>query len=326
LKGLKLIRKNNIDLIYVSCKPFSTALAGVMLKKSTKKPLILDFRDPVSFPPYLFNDNFVGRYRRKVIKKLEKFVLERTNRLLTTTEETKNAYIEIYPFLKDKIQRIYNGYYLPKNDGYTARNHEKFIIGYMGNFYYDLIPSDNFFKALKKIISEKMIPANMIEFLYVGSLRKKNWLDKVSKSYNLKNNIRSIGYIQRTETQKVLMQCALLLLRIAPPMISTKLFEGLRDGIPLLAVIEPGEVEKLIKEYSSNSYIITSNRIEDIVKAIMDAFDRWKNNDLKWSTNNDYLTKFCKQALTNEFIAGIDAIHQMTQEEIYKKIKVIHSQ
>ena len=45
IKGLSLIKRHNIDVIYVSCSPFSAAFIGICLKAITRNQLILDFRD-----------------------------------------------------------------------------------------------------------------------------------------------------------------------------------------------------------------------------------------------------------------------------------------
>jgi hypothetical protein len=61
--GYRLIKKNQIDCIYVSCSPFSSAIAGIVLKKLTRKILIVDFRDPFSVN---IPDNFgVPHFRKK---------------------------------------------------------------------------------------------------------------------------------------------------------------------------------------------------------------------------------------------------------------------
>jgi hypothetical protein len=46
IKGWSLIKRFRVDTIYVSCSPFSSALVGTCLKRLTRKPLVLDFRDP----------------------------------------------------------------------------------------------------------------------------------------------------------------------------------------------------------------------------------------------------------------------------------------
>ena len=312
LEGFKIIKDQDIDVVYVSSKPFSSALTGVMLKKVTGIPLVLDFRDPASFPASLFNKNLAGQINRKATERIEKFVLSRVNKLITTTEATKEIYLKMYPFLNGNIHRVYNGYFLPPQKFRRKKKTKKFTIAYAGNFYHTLIPSETFFKSLKKIIDEKIVNSDHIEFLYIGHLREKNnWFIEAESKYELQGLLKATGYLPRDKVQKVTNECALQLLRIVPPMISTKLFEALRDGIPLLALIEGGEVERLVKIYSPNSYVITSGKVEDVVAAIVDAYNKWKKGHLDCIRNDEYLKKFCKETLTAEFVNIINDAYKV---------------
>lgn len=312
IKGLHIARSKNIDAIYVSCKPFSSAIIGVLLKKITKKPLILDFRDPVSFPEHCFKD-FSGKFRLKYIRKIEQYIFKNTDTLIVTTDETKERYLSIYPYLKQKIYRIYNGYfaeYLPKSN---TDPFEKFTIIYTGNFYYydDEATSDMFFMALQKTIVEQMVSREKIQFLYLGSIWKNdNWLERIAKKYDLQDIIVTPGSVTREESMKNISRSSMILLRIIPPMISTKLYEGLVVGIPILATINEGEVADLIRRYSKNSYVITSNNVDDIANAIKEAYHKWEKGGLEKSTNEEFLQNFNKQALTKEFAQILEEVYQ----------------
>ena len=184
LTGLRLIKQHDIDVIYVSSKPFSSVLSGVMLKRATNKPLVLDFRDPVSFPDNLFADNRAGRLRQQMVRKIERFTLANADYLITTTRETLSRYKKLYPFLKNRSTTLYNGYFLPPDTRPVPRGFDTFTIVYIGNFYYGLVPCDTFFQALKQIADQQLIPAGKFRFLYVGALREKaNWLEKMRQRY-----------------------------------------------------------------------------------------------------------------------------------------------
>lgn len=301
MAGRRIIKRFNIDLIYVSSKPFSTTLAGVMLKQTTGKPLVLDFRDPASFPPNLFLDNMAGRMRQKFTARLEKFVLRKADHLITTTRSTESEYRRRYPFLRNKIKTIYNGYYLPADSKPSPEPFRVFTIVYLGNFYYNLLPSDSFFQALRNILDQGLIPPDRIRFLYVGKLRKKsNWLDEAGRRFGISSILQTTGVVPREKAQHLLKRSALMLLRIVPPMISTKLFEALRDGIPMLAIIDHGEVEHLVNTFSPKSHVVTTSEVKDIITAIVQAYQDWMDGRLTHSADDKYLTNFSKPALTKE--------------------------
>ena len=73
-RGIRLIKKYDIDCIYVSCSPFSSAIAGLILKKVTGKPLVVDFRDPfyIMYP----DKEATPKFRRSTNRWIEKKIID----------------------------------------------------------------------------------------------------------------------------------------------------------------------------------------------------------------------------------------------------------
>lgn len=308
LKGLSLIRKHNIDIIYVSCKPFSSALIGMLLKHLTGKPLVLDFRDPVSPDhPILLSHAY---YRRmpsfRIIRWIEKKVLHRADKLLLTTKDTEDLYHTSFPFIKDRTAVIYNGF---SDDLFydTGEIFQKFSIVYSGNFYSSLIPPDPFFMGLRGLISDNPELRDKIEFVYVGA--SEQWLRIMIDRYALRDQVRVLGRVSRSESIAYICKASLLLLRIVPGKISTKLFEGLAAGAPLLALIHEGEVARIIKQYSLSSYyIVKPDSAPEIQSAIQDAYKKWKTGQLVRGKNKKFYDDFNKKRLTSEYAFIIDSV------------------
>ena len=300
LKGLDLIRENNIDIIYVSCKPFSSAIIGALLKYVTKKPLVLDFRDPIS-PLFSRHD---GCYKHlptfQLTKRMEEIILQNTDKFIVVTKETKELYLSNFPFLNNKIHVIYNGFmeeYFSLNPG----PFEKFTIVYSGNFYAETISPDPFFKALQLVINENSSLKDEIQFLYVG--KNADWLKTMVKKYNLHDVVKVTGYVSRQKSIEYIFKSSILLLRIVPAMISTKLFEALAAGLPILALINKGEVEQIIKTYSKAPYyIVKPDDIYAIAQAIKDAYKKWENGKLEKKKNPAFYRDFNKRSLTAKFV------------------------
>jgi glycosyltransferase involved in cell wall biosynthesis len=106
----RLIRRYKINVIYVSAKPFSSTLTGAVLKRLTGKFLILDFRDPMSLEAIGVDAPEENGLYWSAIRRLEKLVLSQADWLLVTSQRTREQYLSLYPFLKDKCSVIYNGY------------------------------------------------------------------------------------------------------------------------------------------------------------------------------------------------------------------------
>ncbi len=90
LKGIKSIKKYNVDIIYVSCSPFSSALIGVLLKKISGKPLVIDFRDPFALKE-LTLIFATPPWRVKINAAIESWIIKAADLFIVNTEEVKNS-------------------------------------------------------------------------------------------------------------------------------------------------------------------------------------------------------------------------------------------
>jgi hypothetical protein len=71
--GTKIIKQENIDVIYATAPIWTSLLIGCFLKKKTKKPLVVDFRDPWTInahvePPTRFHAKIENFLERKVLQ------------------------------------------------------------------------------------------------------------------------------------------------------------------------------------------------------------------------------------------------------------------
>jgi len=105
--GAEIVKKENIDTIYISCAPLSAAIAGIAIKKKTGAKVVVDFRDPYVdaygnvFPSYL---------NWQWAKRIERTVMEGADVVIVNTDEVLKTYQKRYPNLKSKFTTITNGY------------------------------------------------------------------------------------------------------------------------------------------------------------------------------------------------------------------------
>ena len=99
LKAMSLIKKYKIDLVYITCKPFSSALVGYFLKKRFKDTkIVVEFQDPWSITPYHNHSNFY----RKLAKSTEKAIFKNIDLFLVVTKGHDVAYKNEYEWLHVK--------------------------------------------------------------------------------------------------------------------------------------------------------------------------------------------------------------------------------
>ena len=302
LKGTSMILENDIDAIYVSCSPFSGALIGVFLKLLTKRPLILDFRDPFIVGITYANWSWV---RMKINRWFEKLFLKQADLFLVTSEETRQAYITEYPWIKNKTFTIYNGYDPVSSLGGASEKFDKFTIIYTGQFYNygpnHQVYTDMFFKALAHLRRAGDITAENFQFLFFGNENK--YIEDTASRYGVGGLVIPRSRVAYNEILKCILRSHLMLLRIVKLMISTKLFEGIPLNVPFLATIPHGEVEDIIRKYSPGSYIHTEDSSYlDVAAAIKDAMARYKNNQMHSNLVEEFLSSFTRENMTRKMM------------------------
>ena len=305
--GLKLISKKNIDLIYVSCSPWSSAIVGVMLKEMTGKRLVIDYRDPYAIDIPSRNKNmYPFEFRKRIDRRIEDFVLRKTDLVILNTEETRKLYIEQYPHIRKKAFTVHNGFeakYLPKVKSH--KKFEKFTVIYTGQFYFYASEGDVFFKAIGKLKETKEVDRDGFQFLFYGDGGKK--IQQLSRKYDVEDLVKVSKRIPYEDLLNTLQRSHLQLLRIVKPAISTKLFEGTTLNVPFLATIPSGEVQDIINRYSPSSYIINDDSHEKVAEAILDAREKYKNNQIKDNHVKEFLNNFSRENLTKELMQLVDS-------------------
>lgn len=312
IKGVQLIRKKNIDAIFATSKPNTASIVGTLLSKLTGVPLVLDFRDPwrkIIFQLAGYKGDglnyTIPDWRDSIDRPLETAVLKRAGQVIFTTEDTKNIYEMVYPFIRGRTHTIYNGYSENFFENQQPESFTKFTIVYSGNFYFELDYSEAFFQALQQI-KDKNELSGEVRFLYIG---KNPDMELMINKYNLHEISKCTGVLERDEAIKTMRRASVLLLRNIAPCLSTKIFEGLAAGLPILATIDEGEATTLIRRYASNSFIANSRNIKEIKDAIKLAFKLWDENKLERLPSQIFRQKFSKENLTMKLAAIFEKIN-----------------
>ena len=295
LKGWHLIRKYDIDIIYVSCTPFSAGLIGVLLKWLSGKPLILDYRDPYGLE-VVFSILGLPEFRRRINRFIDGKLIKHADIFIVTTEETRKAYIGHYPEIRDKIFTIHNGFDSVDAIQGNGDKHTKFTIVYTGEFYSYGNKSKAFFEAIALLKKKGEISCDDFQFLFFGE--GKNYIDRIAKDCNVSDLVSANVRIPYKEVVDVIKKSHLQLLRILKPMISTKLYEGIPLNVPFLATIPKGEVEDIIKRFSPSSYIVTEESPEQVAEAILAARTKYANGGIKDNDVQGFLESFSRENLT----------------------------
>ncbi|HWK09929.1 MAG TPA: amino acid adenylation domain-containing protein, partial [Vicinamibacterales bacterium] len=260
-RAIRLARR--ADAIYTSCSPFSSAVMASFVKRITKKPLIVDFRDAWLLNPY----NSPGPRTLRYIRSAEPRVIRLCDALILNTPGATELYKKTYPQWAHKMFCIPNGYDSLNPAPPRKQRAAMFRIMHVGSFYGSRNP-DLLLEALAQIGNPS------IQFVHVGAA----WPD--FKRYEGRVNISVFPSLPHHEALELMKDASLLYLKqgfeasvthyIA---VAAKTYEYLATGLPILADGPESDNVAIVRKYAATSYIVTSGEVGDLKRAILKALD-----------------------------------------------------
>lgn len=117
---------------------------------------------------------------------------------------------------------------------------------------------------------EKLINSSNFQVLIIGE--RFETFDKKIHDLGISELVKCLGRLPHKEVIHYLRKSHLLLLIVETDgVITSKIFEYLATGKPVLALINEGELMDFIQEFSSNSYIVKKYNLKDIITAISEC-------------------------------------------------------
>ena len=295
--GVKIIKKENIDIIYATSPIWTSLLIGFLLKKKTKKPLVIDFRDPWTDNPFT---EYPTKLHKNIENKMEEKILTHADYVILVSDSMKNSLIKKYPFIKSKIEVITNGF--DPDDFKNLKIHEqtnKFRITHTGSLY-GVRTARPLLLALKELTEEKADLRDKLEVMFVGNYGKETPL--LVKNFRLENVVKLIRYISHKECLELMLNSHALLLLITAKgprgkgILTGKLFEYLASQRPILAVApENGAAANIIKSLKAGT-VVSPNNMRLIKQKMFDFYEKWKQGRLATITSD--ITKYNRRFLT----------------------------
>jgi len=271
-------KKNDFDIILTFSYPLSTNLLGKELKEYFDCKWIAYNSDPWIDNPHAHFKS----YMKNINEDLEKESFTLADKLLFTSIETSEFYINKYPFLKKKIDYINHSFDKTLFNNNIVKN-KNITIRYIGSFYGTRTPKP-LFKAIKKLDKNDL---DKFTIELVGGGKKASLLLSEYKFSNVKI-IKPVSYIESLK----LMNSSDYLLVIDAPSENISIFfpSKLADYIgckkPIFGISPKGSTNRILEELDYKCYNV--NNIDNIKNELENII----NNKYKQSTKSELINKY----------------------------------
>jgi glycosyltransferase involved in cell wall biosynthesis len=298
--GTKIIKQENIDVIYVSVPIWTSLLIGYLLKKKTQKPMVIDFRDPWTINPFKKTPT---KFHARINDYLERTVLASADYVITVSQPYRRRLIEKYPFLKNKCEVIMNGF--DPDDFKDLKRQplqDEFRIVHAGSLY-GLRTPKYFLRALQELVQEKPYLRKQLEVQFVGNYGKE--APVIVDKLGLNDLVRFIGFMPHEKSLELMVNSHVLLLIVAvggyetSGIVTGKLFEYLFSGRPILALAPKNSIVANIIQ-SANAGLVVSSDTEAIKNGILEFYEQWTEGKLAATTNTAVIERYNRKVLTHK--------------------------
>ncbi len=274
LKGLKIIKNEQINAIYSSYPFAANMLVASLLKRVTGIPLLVNYRDlwiNSFFPP--------PPLEFSVQKIMENFVLKSSDAIVTVTPSHIGELKRFFPFIK-KVNVVRNGYDPADFESAIPVKFSKFTILHAGDIVGTRVKRFiEFLYALREFRG-----TDDFQVVLLGRVSPKV-RDFVSR-LEINNIVKFEGRKPHREAIRWILGANVLLLVAAAEYIPTmKLYEYLASGNFILNIgYEWGEAGKLISKFRAGISVVPDKK--EISKAIKDVvygdlLEKWAGPDRK---------------------------------------------
>ena len=249
--GLKILRREKIDVIFSSAPPYTTNLIGLFLHRFSGLPWVADFRD--SWIGWLSAPAWRPKLARALEWWMEESVLRYADRVLAVSRGVQEDLLSRHPHLRDgRWRQLPNGYDMRDFQELAPKLTDgRIVITYTGSLYGNRNP-EYLLRALEGLLQKKPRLPERLCIRIVGRVGQPI-LERI-RSSPAAALFEIVPYVPHRESLAYLLASdyALLLIDDAPVnrgILTGKLFEYIGSGVPILALAPEGDAADLIRHY-----------------------------------------------------------------------------
>ncbi len=284
--ALRILKRGETDVIYTSSPPNSSHILGLLLKKLTGRPWIMDVRDPWTFEPLIkwLQD---GGVRLSIERRLERRCFALADIVAANTDAAASRYRSIYPRHAGKIRVITNGFDGDEMENAAANSadgplrdigDDVFVMSNLGTFSgfsHENDCPEALLLAIRRLLDRGIVTRSAFRVVFAGHVTEAT-RSRIA-GLGLEGVIYLPGMVPHTDALRIMAGSNLLLLvdtrSRAEYSIHGKLYEYLAARRWILAMTPPGPNHDLLAR-SGHGLFASPDDPEGIAAAVVDVMKR----------------------------------------------------
>ena len=303
-QAVKIIKDNNIKLIFSTSNPPTAHFIASWLQKKTGVTWLAEFRDPW-VDPY---DERSWLYEF-IENKLEKRVLKRARSLIAVSEPNARLLETIH---HKQVTIITNGF--DEND--YKKNvplTDKFTITYTGSIYAGKRDPKILFAAVAEMKKGCQLSPDQFELRFFGG-NVKETLSPLVEKFELDGLVKIHGQVPLYESIKAQKESTILLLLEwnnprAVGAYGAKVFEYLGAARPILALgYKTSVIDQLLSETGAGVLVDEVETATNTLKCWFEEWQKQKKITSHWQPNPRIINKYSRFEQTRKLAVLLDEI------------------
>ena len=270
----RLVKSGRIQAVLTTAPPFTATLTGGLISAAYGLPWISDYRDPWTQAYFYFKRPWPSR---KVEEAMESWLLNRADSVVAVNDRILNGLADKYAWDRSRGTAIPNGFDPDDFSGLKPVKNSKFTLVYTGTLHTTMNP-----KALMVAIMRmsKKDPGFKRSFSFRIFGRVSDDVLPMLEDAGVSSMVSLKSHVPHHESLRQMLSADMLLLLIPDfkgneMIVTSKIFEYLRAGQPVLCLSERGNAAEIIRDTRAGITVGGDDaaRIEAVLGS---CFQRWK--------------------------------------------------
>lgn len=308
-KSLRLKLKLGYDLIWATCDPLASLVAGYWISRLTKTPLIVDIRDPIT---YGTEWERTGPASHRWTQQWEQRVLRHAARIIYTSPKTTEIMQQrSEPPVARKMLTITNGFRSIQIEPKREFPSEKLLFRHIGIIAPHRDPA-MLFEGLSLAMRDNERLARDVRLQMAGDIAAYDF-DRAVRRFGLEQHVSHLGFVSHEDTLRLARGADVLLLYqpwngSGRDIVMGKSYEAISAGRPILAIVPPDGGDAWLMQETKTGLVTGLAGPSEIARGIETVWQCWRDQRLEQLAPQVETGQFERRNLTAELARVFDHV------------------